>query len=47
METLDEPRQLLGVAKSGLNSVITSDEFCWSWYGQLRLTWSRRPLRLR
>ena len=42
-----QPGQLLGVAEASLNGVITSDKFCWSRYGQLRLAWSRRPMRLR
>jgi len=30
-----------------LNGLIASDKFCWTRYGQLRLAWWRRPLRLR
>jgi hypothetical protein len=38
---------LLGEADGVLDGLIASDKFCWTRYGQLRLAWWRRPLRLR
>jgi hypothetical protein len=38
---------LLGVAEVELNGLITNDKFCLTRRGQLKLTWWRRPLRLR
>ncbi len=38
---------LLEPAHAVLNGLIASDKFCWTRYGQLRLAWWRRPLRLR
>jgi hypothetical protein len=38
---------LLGEADGVLDGLIASDKFCWTRYGQLRLVWWRRPLRLR
>jgi hypothetical protein len=32
---------------TALDGLIASDKFCWTRYGQLRLAWWRRPLRLR
>jgi hypothetical protein len=39
--------RLLGKADGVLDGLIASDKFCWTRYGQLRLAWWRRPLRLR
>jgi hypothetical protein len=42
------PTQVLfGEADGVLDGLIASDKFCWTRYGQLRLAWWRRPLRLR
>ena len=38
---------LLAEAVGVLNGTVTSDKFCVSRYGRLRLTWWRRPLRRR
>ena len=38
---------LLPKADGVLDGLIASDKFCWTRYGQLRLAWWRRPLRLR
>ena len=38
---------LLAAAGGLLNGTVTSDKFCVSRYGRLRLTWWRRPLRRR
>jgi hypothetical protein len=37
---------LLGEPDGVLDGLIASDKFCWTRYGQLRLAWWRRPLRL-
>jgi hypothetical protein len=37
----------LDVGDAALDGLIASDKFCWTRYGQLRLAWWRRPLRLR
>jgi predicted ATPase len=34
-------------AKALLNGMITNDKFCCTRWGQLQLSWWRRPLRLR
>ena len=39
--------ELLGIAKKKLNGMITNDNFCGTRWGQLPLSWWRRPLRLR
>ena len=41
------PAPLLQAVDAALNGLIASDKFCWTRYGQLRLAWWRRPLRLR
>jgi hypothetical protein len=38
---------LLEPGDAPLDGLIASDKFCWTRYGQLRLAWWRRPLRLR
>ena len=38
---------LFGVTKVKLNGMITNDKFCCTRWGQLHLSWWRRPLRLR
>ena len=35
------------VGEKGLNGMITNDKFCCTRWGQLPLSWWRRPLRLR
>jgi hypothetical protein len=35
------------VRKEGFNGMITNDKFCLTRWGQLHLSWWRRPLRLR
>src|SRR5215211_4258283 len=42
----DVPAEL-GVRDAALDGLITSDKFCWTRHGQLRLDWWRRPLRKR
>jgi hypothetical protein len=44
---LAEAEVLLCVMEGHFNGLITSDKFCWTRPGQLRLAWWRRPLRLR
>jgi hypothetical protein len=39
--------ELLAPVHQPLDGLIASDKFCWTRYGQLRLVWWRRPLRLR
>jgi hypothetical protein len=41
------PQGLLAEPDGVLDGLIASDKFCWTRYGQLRLAWWRRPLRLR
>jgi hypothetical protein len=38
---------LFGIAEVKLNGMITNDKFCCTRWRQLRLSWWRRPLRLR
>jgi hypothetical protein len=35
------------VCEKGLNGMITNDKFCCTRWAQLRLSWWRRPRRLR
>jgi len=35
------------VREKGFNGMITNDKFCCTRWGQLQLSWWRRPLRLR
>jgi hypothetical protein len=39
--------RLLGDAVEILNGMITNDKFCLTRWGELQLSWWRRPLRLR
>ncbi len=39
--------ELFGVAEDKLNGLITNDKFCLSRWVALKLSWWRRPLRLR
>src|SRR5574342_149052 len=45
--TVEEPGELFAVAEEQLNGMITNDKFCCTRWGQLQLSWWRRPLRLR
>jgi hypothetical protein len=38
---------LFGVAEVELNGMITNDKFCLTRWGQLHLSWWRRPLKMR
>jgi len=38
---------LFAVLETRLNGMITNDKFCCTRWGQLQLSWWRRPLRLR
>ena len=42
-----EAAELLAAVDEALNGLITSDKFCVTRRAALRLTWWRRPLRLR
>ena len=44
---LGQMQQILTIAESFFNGLITNDKFCLTRRGQLKLTWWRRPLRLR
>jgi hypothetical protein len=37
----------VSVSLAGRDGLITNDKFCFSRWGRLRLSWWRRPLRLR
>jgi len=39
--------ELFTVAEEKFNGMITNDKFCCTRWGQLQLSWWRRPLRLR
>ena len=43
----EEPQSLFGKPEEMLSGLITSDKFCLSRSGQLRLDWWRCPLRRR
>jgi hypothetical protein len=42
-----QTRKLFGIAEDKLNGMITNDKFCCTRWGELQLSWWRRPLRLR
>ena len=45
--TVGEASELFGIAEEKFNGLITNDKFCLTRYGELKLKWWRRPLRLR
>lgn len=45
--TIAQASKLFGITKDKLNGTITNDKFCLSRWGEMQLSWWRRPLRLR
>jgi hypothetical protein len=44
---MGHPERRFAFCKALLNGMITNDKFCCTRWGQLQLSWWRRPLRLR